>query len=211
MRLLLPLAAVAALALAGCGIEDDGPPRTQTRDVGAFTRIANEDSLDVRVHVGEQRRVVVHGGEDVIDDVGVEVRDGTLEISFDHHGWGGNSASVDVSVPELTAIAVGGSGDIEADGIVADAFELASDGSADITLAGSARQLAVELEGSGDADLAGLAVREADVRVSGSGDVEVRADDRLAATVEGSGDLEYHGDPEVDEHVDGSGDLRRVS
>ena len=211
MRFLLPLAAVAALVFAGCSIEDDGPRRTQTRDVAAFTRIANDDSLDVHVHVGEQRRVVVHGGDKVIDDIHTEVRDDTLEISFDHNGWGGNSASVDVAVPELTAIAVGGSGDIEADGISADAFELVSDGSADIALTGTARQLAVELEGSGDADLAGLAAREAEVRVSGSGNAEVRADDRLDATVEGSGDVKYPGDPEVDEHVDGSGDLSRAS
>ena len=211
MRFLLPLAVVAALVLAGCSIGDDGPPRTQTRDVGAFTRIANQDSVDVHLHVGDRRRVQVHAGEKVIDDVRTEVRDGTLEISFDHDGWGGDSASVDVSVPQLTAISLDGSGDVEADGIATDAFVLRSDGSADITLAGTADQLTVELHGSGDADLAALTAREAQVRVEGSGNAEVRADDQLEATVEGSGDLEYHGDPEVDEHVDGSGDLSRAS
>jgi hypothetical protein len=211
MRFVLPIAAVAALVLAGCSIEDDGSPRTQTREVRAFTHIANESSVDVHVRVGERRRVVARGGEKVIDDIRTEVHDGRLEISFDHHGWGGNSASVDVTVPKLTAISLDGSGDIDVDGISADAFELASDGSADITLAGTADRLSVELHGSGDADLAALTARDADVRVDGSGNAEVRADERLDVDVEGSGDVKYHGDPEVDQHVDGSGDLSRAS
>jgi hypothetical protein len=43
-------AAVAALALAGCTVGDDGPQTTQTRDVADFTRIENRDSVDVRLH-----------------------------------------------------------------------------------------------------------------------------------------------------------------
>ena len=50
-------AAIAALALAGCTVGDDGPRTSQTRDVADFTRIDNHDSVDVRLHVGEPQRV----------------------------------------------------------------------------------------------------------------------------------------------------------
>ncbi len=83
--LLLP-AAIAALAVAGCSVGDDGPRTTQTRDVAAFTRIDNRDSVDVRLRVGEPQRVQVRAGEKVIDDVGTEVRDGTLSLTFDRDG-----------------------------------------------------------------------------------------------------------------------------
>jgi putative autotransporter adhesin-like protein len=136
--LLLLAAAVAALALAGCEIGDDGPRTTQTRDVAGFTRIDNRDSVDVRLRVGEPQRVRVRAGEKVIDDVHTEVRDGTLEITFDDDGWGGDDVVVEASVPELTGIEASGSGDIDADGIDADTFEVRSHGSADIALAGTA-------------------------------------------------------------------------
>jgi hypothetical protein len=208
--LLLVPAAVAALVLAGCGLRDDGPTTTQTRDVAAFTRIDNRDSVDVRLTVGESQRVRVRAGEKVIDDVSTEVRDGSLEVTFDNDGFGGSDVIVEASVPRLTGIEASGSGDIDVYGIDADAFEVRSDGSADIELDGTAARLAVDLDGSGDADLADLTAREARVTVGGSGDVTVRADDRLDVTVDGSGDVRYHGDPALTQHVDGSGDLSRA-
>jgi hypothetical protein len=208
-RLLLPV--IAALAVAGCSIGDDGPRTTQTRDVADFTRIENHGSVDVRLLVGESQKVRVNAGEKVIDDVGTEVRDGTLHVTFDHDGFGGNDVVVEASVPALAGVESSGSGDIAADGIDADAFEVSSDGSADIALAGTAARLAVELNGSGDADLADLAAREARVVVDGSGDLDVRAVDRLDVEVDGSGDVRYHGDPELTQRVDGSGDLRHAS
>ena len=208
--LLLP-AAIAALVLAGCSIGDDGPRRTQTRDVASFDRIESDSSVEVRLHVGEKQRVHVRAGEKVIDDVGTEVRDGTLHVTFDHDGWGGNDVVVEASMPELEGIEVDGSGDIEADGISADTLTVRSDGSGDVVLTGSAATLDVEVEGSGNADLADLRARAARVKVGGSGDADVRADERLDVDVDGSGNVRYHGDPELTQRVDGSGDLSRAS
>ena len=152
----------------------------------------------------------MRAGEKVIDDVGTEVRDGTLELTFDHDGWGGSDVVVEASVPRLAGVDVSGSGDIDADGIDADAFEVRSDGSGDIALSGTAGRLAVDMDGSGDADLTDLAAREARVFVGGSGDLDVRAGERLAVEVDGSGDVRYHGDPALTQRVDGSGDLSRA-
>jgi hypothetical protein len=210
LLILLLAGAAATVALAGCDFADDGPRTTQTRDVAAFTRIDNRGSVDVRLHVGEKQRVKVWAGEKVIDDVTTEVRGGTLTIAFDHDGWGGNDVVVEASVPKLTGIEAFGSGDIDADGIKADAFDLRSDGSADIALAGAAQRLSVEIDGSGDADLADLRAGDAQVSVSGSGNADVRADDRLRVKVDGSGDVRYHGAPALEQHVDGSGDLTHV-
>jgi hypothetical protein len=209
LPLLLP-AALAALILAGCTLGDDGPRTTQTRDVAAFTRVDNRGSVHLRLHVGEPQRVRVRAGEKVIDDVRTEVRDGTLRVTFDHDGFGSSDVVVEASVPRLTGIEASGSGDIDADGISAGAFAVRSDGSADLLLEGTTGRLSLDLDGSGDADVAGLAARDARVAVSGSGDADVRAVKRLTVDVEGSGDVRYHGRPALTQNVDGSGELRRA-
>jgi putative autotransporter adhesin-like protein len=207
--LVLP-AAAAALALAGCSLGDDGPRTSQTRDVPHFTRVHNEAPIDVRLHVGEPQRVRVRAGEKVIDDVRTEVRDGTLELTFDHSGLLGDDVVADVSVPKLTGIETSGSGDIDADGITADAFDIRSDGSADIALAGTVEHLGLDIHGSGDADLTDLRAREAQVSVAGSGDADINAARALDVRVDGSGDVRYLGHPRLSQSVDGSGDVSRA-
>jgi hypothetical protein len=118
------------------------------------------------------------------------VRDGTLRLTFDHDsGFGGSDVVVEASVPKLTGIEACGSGDVDADGIDAGAFDVRSDGSADIALTGKAGRLALALDGSGDADATGLTARGARVAVGGSGDADVRAAERLDVAVDGSGDV----------------------
>jgi hypothetical protein len=206
----LALLLIAALAIAGCDIADDGPRREQTREVAGFPRFDNRDAVDVRLDVGEPQRITVRAGAEVIDDVGTEVRDGMLHVTSDRDDFGGDDVVVEASVPSLTAIEASGSGDIDAYGIDAEALEVRSEGSADIALEGTAGRLTMLLDGSGDADLADLAAGEARVTVDGSGDAEVRAVGRLDISLDGSGDVRYHGDPALTERVDGSGDLSRA-
>ena len=116
--LLVTLTALAGLAFAGCTIGDDGPRTTETRDVPAFTRVDNRSSVDVRLHVGDRRHVVVRAGEQGIDAVRTEGRDGTLKLAFVHDGFGGGSVVVEATVPALRAIDHAGAGDIVAEGMV---------------------------------------------------------------------------------------------
>jgi putative autotransporter adhesin-like protein len=211
MRRFLPLPLLlVALALAGCSLSDDGPKTTETRHLAGFTRVDNSDSVDVRLHVGRPQRVRVRAGEKVIDDVRTDVRDGTLRVTFDHHGIGPAEVVVEASVPRLTAIAANGSGEVDADGIDAQALAVSSNGSGEVSAAGRTDRLAVDLDGSGGADLAGLRARAARVSVRGSGDADVRADERLAIAVDGSGGVHYHGNPALAKRVDGSGDVSRA-
>src|SRR5215217_7393361 len=146
---------------------------------------------------------------DVADFTRTDVRDGVLRVSFDHHGFGGNDVVVEASVPRLTGVTVSGSGDIDADNIRADSFDVRSDGSADIALTGTVGRLAVDLDGSGDANVAGLVAGSARVSLGGSGDASVRADDALDVRLDGSGDVKYSGNPRLTKNLDGSGDLKR--
>jgi Putative auto-transporter adhesin, head GIN domain len=211
LRYLLPAATViAALALAGCDVGDDGPQTTQTRDVAHFTRVDSSGAADLRLRIGKRQTVRVLAGEKVIDDVRTEVRDGTLELRYEHHGFGGGDVVVEATVPALTGIEVTGSGDVEAAGLDAKALAIRSDGSGDVDLEGDAERLTLDMDGSGDADLAELDARSARVAVGGSGDARVNAGERLDVAIDGSGDVRYRGDAAVSKRLDGSGELSRA-
>lgn len=206
---LLPVLVLPVLALAGCSLSDDGEPRSQTRAVPAFTRVVNDDAVDVRLHAGAATQPLrVRAGDKVIDDVRTEVRDGTLHVTFDHDGWGSPDVHVEAWTPELVAIDSDGSGDVEVDGISGSAFAVTADGSADVRVHGTTDRLVVAADGSGNAKLADLAAREARVTAGGSGDVEVRADERLDVDADGSGDVRYHGTPQLTKRDGGSGDVK---
>lgn len=209
MRSLLLLPVLALIPLAACG--DDGPRTTQTRDVAAFTRVANDSSVDVRVHVGAPQRLQVKAGENVIDDVRTDVRDGTLHLDFEHSGWGGNDIEVEAWTPSLDAITSDGSGDIAAEGVQAPRFTLDTDGSGDVRVSGTTQALRLTLDGSGDAKLAHLTAEQAEVKATGSGDTDVRAGDRLRIEADGSGDVRYHGTPRLTKQHDGSGDVEHAN
>jgi hypothetical protein len=79
-------------------------------------------------------------------------------------------------------------------------------GSGDLRASGRADALVVVQRGSGDASLAGLQVRSAEVTTMGSGDAELFVTERLVARSERSGDIHYAGAPQdVDARAVGSG------
>lgn len=89
-----------AIAISGCAVSDDGPRTTRTRHVGDFTQIDNRDSVDVRLQVGQPLRVRVRAGRNVIADVHTQVRDGILQVTFDHDGIRPRDVFVDAPCPD---------------------------------------------------------------------------------------------------------------
>jgi hypothetical protein len=207
----LPLALLLVLALAatGCGA---GPRTTETRRVAAFDRIEVQGSIDVRVVPGAATDVKVTAGENVIDRVATDSRDGVLRLSIRDHGIvigpdPYDDASVQVSADALQGVRVVGSSDVALGQIDADELSIEVEGSGDVQAAGSAGNLIATIQGSGDANLADLAARTATVTVQGSGNASVNVSDSLDVTVQGSGDVSYRGRPRISQSVSGSGEV----
>lgn len=204
-RLALVAGSAAAILLAGCGAGYDGQKTTDVRQVAEFAGITTNGPADVRIRVGQARHVQVIAGDNAIDDVHTDVRDGVLEISFDRHRSG--EVVVEVDVPSLTSIATSGSGDVIADGVDSDTLDVTSGGSGDLDATGAAQLLTVDKQGSGDLDLQHLSAREARVSLKGSGDAEFWVEDHFDIRAAGSGDVHYRGDATVTKQLKGSGDF----
>lgn len=110
---------------------------------------------------------------------------------------------------------INGSGDIEANNVLATNAKLTVNGSGDIKVTTSLKttQAAISVNGSGDIDIASIKASKVNAAVNGSGDLDIDncETSELKANVNGSGDLEIEKvikATAVSAGVTGSGDLK---
>jgi Putative auto-transporter adhesin, head GIN domain len=212
-RAFAALVALGALALAGC---DSGPPVSQTRDLGGFTRleVAGDLKLDVRLFNRPDPGVRITAGTKAIDRIKTEVVGDVLRVSTKSRGLtiGPDplgDVSVSLGVPALLGLRVDGPADVMLSGLSAKSFELRVDGSGMVQARGRVDDLEMEVDGSAETNLRDLATQNANVRLDGSGDADLRVARSLELIVEGSGDVTYRGRPSVSSRLEGSGNVRQ--
>ena len=176
-RAFVVLAVLAALALTGC---DSGPPVSQTRDLGGFTRleVSGDLSLDIRLFNRPDPGVRITAGTKSIDRIKTEVVGDVLRVSTKSRGLtiGPDplgDVAISLGVPALLALRVDNQADVTLSGLSAKSFELRVDGSGLVRARGRVDDLEMEVDGSADTDLGALATQNASVRIDGSGDAEL--------------------------------------
>jgi hypothetical protein len=187
--------------------EGSGVPATQARHVAAFTSVALAGANNVVIRIGEKQSVVVRADDNLLDHVTTDVRSGTLVISNTPGSFTARSPMrVEVDVPALDAVTLGGSGTIVLDGIEAERLTVTLPGSGTLTGSGTATRLGVTVSGSGVVQFTRLVANEARAVVSGSGSIFLTVTKTLDASVSGSGAILYAGNPQgVTTSVTGSG------
>jgi len=200
-QLVIALAAVAAAAGAGVVLSGhhgstspsmpgttrgSGVAAVQTRSLPPFDAVDLAGSNVVTVTVGGRQAVVVHADDNLLGHVKTAVRGRTLVIddvgSFDAK----SPMHVDVTVPALDAVSLGGSGTVDVAGLGARRLAVRVGGSGRLVAAGTVQQLDARLSGSGDVELQALTARDATAVVSGTGSIRVLATNSLHATVSGT-------------------------
>lgn len=245
MRFLFPLLALGALAACN-GLASPGQTDPESRVVSGEDgaergfALADFDEVELRgpdnveVTLGEEFSIRAVGDEAALEDLEVTVRGNTLRIGRESDGWfDGDSegrATIYVTLPRLTEVAVAGSGNMTVDRAEADEFEASIAGSGDlsiasltardtelsiagsgtITIAGTAQDLEIDIAGSGNVEAADLRVATLEANIAGSGDVRGYATEAAEASLLGSGDVEVRGGARCRSNALGSGELRCV-
>ncbi|WP_185829114.1 head GIN domain-containing protein [Sphingomonas ginkgonis] len=239
MRLVAIL--LASATLASCGVvtaKDAGPTATRNYAIGGFEKIEVAGPYDVAVTSGGQPSVRATGGSNRLDELVVEVEDGTLKIHPKSHSgiswaWGGHSngtVRIDVSAPDgLREAMLAGSGGMQIDKVQAPSFSGSVAGSGSLQLAqlaaqdvsfsiagsggirangGTATRSKYEIAGSGDIQASGMRAQDAKVEIAGSGSVAAHATATAKVEILGSGDVTISGGARCEIEKHGSGDVR---
>jgi len=225
------IAALVALPLAACTTAAEAA--TQTYSVTDFSKMRISGPFDVHVHVGGSPSARATGPKDTLDRLAVEQNGDTLVVKSLPGGWGGwptgsrGPVVVEISVPDLRAVSVTGSGDVTVDRMHGDAVDLALSGSGslnigmidvgavsavmtgsgDMSLTGKTRTATAILTGSGDLKAAGLVADDAQAKLVGSGDLSLGARHLAKVVLAGSGDVTISGPAACAITRSGSGDV----
>lgn len=204
----------------------------ETRNLSGFNEISYSISGDLVITQGSEFKVVVEGSEDDVKEIVTKIEGNNLIIKKGSRFKNLGDTKVYVTLPELTALSLAGSGDTKTHGTFkTEEFELSlagsgdakfSDlqvseievsiaGSGDVILNGEAKsEMEVSIAGSGDIDAKNFKAREVEVSIAGSGSATVYATEKLETDIVGSGDVFYKGNPKVDAQAIGSGRTRAL-
>lgn len=213
---LAPLAALAACGVGSSQAGDAGPAETRNFAVGTFSAVSLEGSDDVRVVRGSVIAVVANGPKAVLDRMDIRVEGTVLKIGRKRASWSmgyDKGAVVTVTMPNIAAAAISGSGDINVDRVAGATFDGSIAGSGNLTLAllqvqraklsiagsgglqavGATVDATLSSRGSGDIDAAGLVAKRATISAQGSGGIRAAASESAAISMAGSGDVSVTG------------------
>lgn len=232
---LAPVAALAASAMvSGCNVDINvgdakGVPLAELDQSGdPPTEIVLAGPDTIIIDKGETFGIEVSGDDRAVEALRFHRDDQSLAVSrMKDSGNNIGTATVRLTLPDLTELTLAGSGKIEASEmsgngevtiagsgkalvakIEADSFEATIAGSGDFEGSGTADRLEVTVAGSGSAKLGGLKAERAEVTIAGSGDVELASDGEVEANIVGSGDVTVNGSATCTVSAMGSGKLR---
>ena len=189
-------------------VEGSGTPAIETREVAPFTAVDLAGSNNVSISIGGKQSVTVRADDNLIDLVTTRARAGRLVIDNIRNFQTKSPMTVVVTVPELDAVTMSGSGTVAVQGVRARMLTVRLPGSGTMLASGTAGRLNASLEGSGELRLSTLVAARVTAVIAGSGMIQVHASEALDATVSGSGTIAYSGNPRlVSKNVTGSGSI----
>ncbi len=170
---------------------------------------------DVIITQGKDFSVKVEGDADALNKLNVYVKDGTLQVGRKSSFMSGGSgnATIRVTLPALSHVALTGPGDMTVDKLAAkqvkaeltgpgnlsiaaldaDNAVLAVTGPGDLTVGGKAVTASLRSTGPGNIDAGRLAVETAKLDLIGTGDIGVRATKAADISIMGTGNARVQG------------------
>ncbi len=215
-KLIVPLLA-GCLFLLSCDDDDDlcltgsGTVAEYELSLSSFDQIGLKGPVNLRFRQGPVQKVVVYAEPELFGPMEYRVRNGTLEIGYENNVRCFNTnfgVWIDVTVPELTDIALSGQGIIETDmPIEQDIITIVVSGQAEINLEGEVIDQNLIISGEADASNFDLASENTRIVISGSAELDVACSEFLDIELSGSAVIRYLGFPQIDQKVSGSLEL----
>ena len=184
-------------------------PASVTFPFEANDRLDIDLPASVSYQPGPKAEATVTGDSSVISHV--RIVDGRLGFDNELECAPLTHLSVRLTAPSIAAWGIRGSSDLVLSGIDQQKLQLRITGSGHVVASGAVQVVALNVAGSGEAELQGLSARSAEIVVHGSGEVQVAAQDSADVAIRGSGIVKLHGRPaQLHSAISGSGRIENM-
>ena len=214
MKRLFALSCIVLLTLfVSCDSDDtingSGNLITESRDLQSFSKISSEGIFEVKVYQGPEQSVEIRADDNVMDQVRTRVVNNELQLYLkEGFSYRGITLEATITATRLNGLFNSGAGDMVITGVDEEgSFTIGNFGSGNISVEGSAADLTIRNEGSGDILAFDFHVENCSLNLEGSGSAEVHCTESLDVTIEGSGNVYYKGNPTVNTRISGSGSV----
>jgi hypothetical protein len=182
-------------------ITADGNIIREARNTGSFKEVRSSGSNNIHISYGPEFKVEVRGSANLVSRYKTKVYNNTLDLGYEFVSVRRDDIEVFITIPKISGVSLSGSGNVDLSGPFqeTDLFNLRISGSAKVGVDNTfeASEVAVNISGSGDADLRNIICKEAG------------CEERLHVQISGSGDVYYIGNPAVQSDISGSGKVIR--
>jgi hypothetical protein len=195
-------------------------PNIQVREAKDFHAISVSSSFDVYLTQGNEEKVAVSASDvKYLENIKVEVRNGVLEIGWDHKGkwnkWnnGNKKLKAYISFKNIDKLSSSGACDVSVVGVLkADDLKVNLSGASDLKAKLEVKKLFVDLSGASDAKLSGVTTSldievsgassfkgfefstdYCNAKASGASDIKITVNKELSASASGASDVDYKG------------------
>jgi hypothetical protein len=207
----------------------------ETREMSPFSKISLKIEAKVYIEQDDEQTVRIVAEEETLKQLVTEVKSRSLVIRYPNTNmfkkWNPGKVEIYITVPDVDAMDVSGSGDIIVEELKSRILDLTVSGSGNIeieelksetlnvTVSGSGKikieegdkieALKIRTSGSGQFDAGEMEANKVDVVTSGSGNSYVFSNGEIKARIAGSGNVYYTGNPAIDSSVAGSGGVKK--
>lgn len=218
-------------SIIGKTVKGDGEMISKEIKLDPFDAIGLAIPADVILKQGSPQRVEIDAEQNIINNIKTKVRDGSWNIAFKEKVRKHEKITIYITIPDLTAVSVAGSGDVMSKGAFKNMgnldvsiagsgdvklkgdskkLNISVAGSGDVEMQGSATSVDISIAGSGDVNLEDLSAGNCDISIAGSGNCKVNSEGSLDVSIVGSGDVYYTGGAKVNSSVMGSGKVHKM-
>lgn len=190
-------------------IRGNGNVTTQIRELDDFSKLANNGSFEVNIIADSSSYVIIEAESNLIPHILTMVDNGALIIDSHENLNSRRSMKLEVHTPNLEALEINGSGNIDFETFNTEHFSAVVDGSGNINGSAVSNSTYLKVNGSGNLTI-GLITESLDASIHGSGNIHMAGESVYSIMgIYGSGDIQDYGFSQDDCEVtsDGSGNV----
>jgi hypothetical protein len=178
------------------------PANTEVRTLDPFDSVTIENNATATITIGDSQSVSISGGP---GQTQTRVHDGKLTVSGSTPG-----VHVAITLPHLRALQVNGYGQVDLQGL-RDPITIKANGAVQLSASGTVESAELTMNGPSKFALSKLEARNLVIQVNGVGDADVYATENLVADIRGVGHVSYRGSPHLVTKINGPGSVQHVA